>query len=62
MLLQTGTGTFSRVRIARHKGSGQYLALKILKKVRFQCAVSWWHNIAAGKRAGGQIREASVLR
>jgi len=27
-----GTGTFSRVRIARHKGGGKYLALKILKK------------------------------
>ena len=27
-----GTGTFSRVRIARHKASGKYLALKILKK------------------------------
>eukprot|EP01047_Picozoa_sp_COSAG01_P080506 COSAG01_NODE_15685_length_1310_cov_4.298101_1_plen_85_part_10 len=29
-----GTGTFSRVRIARHKASGKYMALKILKKVR----------------------------
>ena len=29
-----GTGTFSRVRIARHKASGKYTALKILKKVR----------------------------
>merc|ERR1719272_2282852 len=27
-----GTGTFSRVRIARHKASGKYMALKILKK------------------------------
>eukprot|EP01047_Picozoa_sp_COSAG01_P080176 COSAG01_NODE_15485_length_1331_cov_11.729708_1_plen_56_part_01 len=26
-----GTGTFSRVRIARHKASGKYMALKILK-------------------------------
>jgi hypothetical protein len=27
-----GTGTFGRVRLARHKASKKYLALKILKK------------------------------
>ena len=34
LLSLAGTGTFSRVRIARHKASGKYTALKILKKVR----------------------------
>ena len=32
MPLLLGTGTFSRVRICRHKASGKYMALKILKK------------------------------
>jgi serine/threonine protein kinase len=32
-ILQTvGTGSFGRVRIARNKTSGDYVALKILKK------------------------------
>ena len=37
-----GTGTFSRVRIARHKASGKYTALKILKKVRLAQQPERW--------------------
>lgn len=32
IVLCIGTGTFGRVRLARHKGSKKYMALKILKK------------------------------
>lgn len=32
-----GTGTFGRVRLARHKASRKYFALKILKKSEVLC-------------------------
>ncbi|AIN97289.1 protein kinase A catalytic subunit [Leishmania panamensis] len=47
-----GTGTFGRVRLVRHKGTGQYAALKILKK----------QEVLRMKQVDHVMAEASLLQ
>ena len=42
MYATVGTGTFGRVRVVQHKPSGQFFALKILKKSEVRARACDW--------------------